>query len=306
MVHKILFVSALFILLGGNLCAQRKSELFSLRYTYFAHNEVVDVFNDSPFGGLEITVQDLQLKGNIPVKLGKNTSLQNHLQYNLLRFNFQNWPVSVSNSEQIQTLHALSYTLDFKQNFGTGWGIRLMAQPGLASSFEDKLSKEDFVFQGNALIYKSFQADNQLLLGLGASYNTVFGVATLLPALDFYWKNRKWEVDMFFPYYSKMFYFLSDSWKIGLEGYIEGNEYNLGTSDAQAIVLQDYMQYNVVYGGTTVQWLFSDQFSWQVSGGLLINRTQEVYNNSEQVSADFDPDKFTPFYLQSKISFNLK
>ena len=301
MVHNAFYLGLLILFVSEGVVAQRNLELLSLRYTYFADNEVVDVFLGSPFGGVEIGVQDLQLKGNIPVTLGKRTKLSNHIQYNFLSFNFQNWPNTVLESEQVTRLHGLSYTFDLHQDLGKGWGARLMLQPGLASSFGEGLSSDDFVLQANAIFYKSFQADGQLVLGLGASYNTLFGEEALLPMLDFYWKTGKLEMDAFFPYYGKVYYQLADAWKVGFEGYIEGNEYNLANSSEQ-----DYLQYNTIYGGPTVRWNFTQQFYWQVSGGMLINRTQEVYSENERVSADFDPDKFQPFYLQTKIAWEFK
>ena len=301
MVKKAVYFCLLILFISEGLLAQRKSELFSLRYSYFADNEVNDVFLDSPFGGLEVGVQDLQLKGNIPVTIGSRTHLSNHIQYNFLNFNFQNWPNTVPESEQVTSLHGLSYTLDLSQDFGKGWSARVMLQPGLASSFDGGISGDDFIFQGNAIFYKSFQADEQLVLGLGASYNTLFGEEMLLPVLDFYWKTGKLEMDVFFPYYGKVYYEVASTLRLGLEGFIEGNQYNLSNPPDQ-----DYLQFNTIYGGPTIKWNFAQKLYWQVSGGILINRTHEVFTETDRVNADFDPDKFQPFYLQTKIGFEFQ
>jgi hypothetical protein len=311
MIRKALIFSILAVFSFSYTFAQRSDEILSLRYTYFASSEVKDIF-PSPiypsgtFRGVETGLSSIGLNASFPIKIGDKTIIKPLVEYLGTQITYDKVPTLVAAEAQPKNLNSINVGLEIRQGFGQGWQIKLQGKPGLASNLEGERSKNDWIFQGFGIIGKSFNDNEDFFIGLGGSYNTILGKEQFLPVLDFYWQTGKLKMDLFLPYQGGIYFMPSDKFAIGVQGYIQGNSYNL--AQQSAVIYQNFnrFEHNIIFGGLALNYQIVKNLQFKLEGGINANRTKEVKNEANKTVADYDPDKFSPFFGSVGISWGIK
>lgn len=306
-VQPLFWISLLVASLGNShLYAQRKVENFGISFAQFSTSEVVDTMGSKAYQDLKVGTQEGILFGNIPTQLGKHTRLNHYLEYSALRFMYDQWPGDLASNERPNYVHSIQYALSLQQSLGKSWTALVQIQPGLASDFQSTISGDDFTLQGGAWLRKSFGREKTSWIGFGLSYNNLLGEGQFLPILDVYWESPHFLINGFLPQYGE-FYYLPYPWlQIGLAGRIRGNQYSLDIARSQANSPMRELQYSVIYGGPSLAFNFYKNLKFTLDGGMILNRTQEIYNDAQETVADFDPDKFQWAFFQGTLTYRLK
>ena len=306
-IKKLLFIPVFLFGFIDNSQAQRGYDFLKISYTNITSDEVTDLFQTpvfpvNTFKGTKVGIGNFYLQAAYHLKLGETTTIVAKPEYDLVSFQYDNWPDNVDTKERTSTLHSLNFTLGLKQQFGSGWGINLFATPGLATDFNGNLDSDDFIFQGNGFISKSFNDDETLSLGLGASYNYLLGEKKIMPLLDFFWQTEKFKMDIFAPYYGKIYFIPVEKLEIGLAGHIKGNLYQIDFTEDVPNSVYNKVSYNAIYGGPSINWNITGKLFLNLEGGIVANRTYEVNNTEGKKIADFDTKKFQSYFFGLGIS----
>lgn len=291
--------------------AQRSDEILSIRYTYFAPSEVKDIFPspiypNGTFRGVETGLSHLAANVSFPFKIGEKTIIKPLVEYLGTQITYEKVPTLVADEAQPKNLTSLNVGLEIRQSFGQGWQIKLQGKPGLASNLEGERGKNDWIFQGFGVIGKSFNDNEDFFIGLGGTYTTLLGKEQFLPVVDFYWQTGKLKMDLFLPYQGGIYFMPSDKFAIGVQGYIQGNSYNLAQQNSQVYANFNRFEHTVIFGGLALNYQLVKNLALKIEGGINANRTQEVKNNANKTVADYDPDKLTPFFASVGLSWGIK
>lgn len=284
-------ISALFFLvvLYFPTFSQRQKPIIDIHFQHFASDEIKDLQNSRVYEGTQVAVNDFGASLELPLKIGEKTSFQVGLTGNLVSGTFNS--SSLSPSLQPGALFALGIPLGLQQQLGKRNLLTIKIQPTLSSDFQEKLEAKDFYLQGDFYISRALKEDESIVLGLGVAYNRILGFNQVLPVVDFYLQSGKLRIDGLFPYRGSLFYDFTSTFAAGLEGRVQGNNFQVHNSNYDVLTgrQDDYsIEYNTTFGGLAVQWKFAEKYVFTLNGGISINRTLEVQDGDDFAFIDLD------------------
>ncbi len=282
--------------------AQKASGLLTFEYNYWDQAPMSDLFQTSvypsqTFAGTSWGAHTLYLRGYLPVLDKSRTKLYSGLQVDWLGIQYEAWPESQDPAARPENLVALSYVLDWQQRLGTRAFLGLQAAPGISFNTGRGLDSDDWIIQGLAYAGMHFKADSSLSGALGLSYTNILGKPRLLPYLQFYWHYKIIELSLELPFEAQASIAIFPRWKIGVEGYVRGNTYNLDFEEDMPGSPFREAQWSTIYGGGMITWHFYKAWQVKLSGGISANRTLELFDGNERLLADFDTEKLEGLYL---------
>ncbi|MGD1844618.1 MAG: DUF6268 family outer membrane beta-barrel protein [Salibacteraceae bacterium] len=244
-------------------------ELAGASFTRFPKSELKD----------SRAAQDLRLNEysffiNLPKKFKNNkTVVINGLHYGALRPIAQN---DSSEGFEGQNLHLLGYRLTGFHAIGKGWGVVLVLNPTLASTFNVSLESEDFIFNGALQLVKRKSEDYSY--GFGIARTTRFGGPLYLPIfhLSKRWKNS--QLKLLLP--RKIHYaYEFDKFSMGGRMDINGAFFNANFSNSLpdgTVETIDKVAYSRVLVGPSCGYRLAKVLQLQATGGLAVGRTIEL------------------------------
>jgi hypothetical protein len=295
-------------MLTSDLLAQKLATGFQMRALWLAQDKVNDLFATpiypaETFKDLEIGLANMELQIGQSFRLTSKTKLSVGITYEALRFRYQNWNPAIPTAERPKSLHAFNLPIEWMQNMGDKWYLQVQSRLGLASDLTNNLQSEDILWQGFGLIGKTFGSKKNLRLGLGITYNTLLGTKKWLPAIDVYWQKGKIRLEGLFPFQGGAYWAVADKFELGLEGFVRGNRFNLHypeDSPAQSVA------FNNTAGGISLHWKPTPAIRLNLLGGLNINRTYEILNDSNKKIADFDTSKLQSPFVEIGLHWRWK
>ncbi|MEM1121858.1 MAG: hypothetical protein AAGJ18_15510, partial [Bacteroidota bacterium] len=135
-----------------------------------------------------------------PVKLGR-FSLFNTFGLDVHRFKYKDDSLG-ENTSDLQTFYNLNYSVLASYQIADEWSFNLLAAPFVASNLVEPISRNDWHFNGNVTVERTFHLRNggYLQAAFGAGYLTLNGTTRLVPLahLKARW-NEKWSLVIGLP-----------------------------------------------------------------------------------------------------------
>src|SRR5690606_14950973 len=170
-------IAILFIVFTTTTYSQT-SDLFRVEYTYFPQSD-----SDNTFRRFRTFI-------NVPIKIGEDSYLVPGFEYRNINMKLRDEFSFVTNDkERFQSLNpSLGYTWKMKND----WRYAVKAGIIITSNFNDKLTSDDYVFEGEAFLIKD-KTDLELTdqtkpwrLILGINYSTISGRPYPLPIVNYF------------------------------------------------------------------------------------------------------------------------
>ena len=275
-----------------NLSAQH-FQLAGIEYNYYPSAAIIDGAENQ-----EIAFNEIGFFFNLPKKINKDkTIILNTLNYNLVQSSISNTPI-ISSLENGGKLHKLSYSFTIAHKLNEGWTWVNKIKPTIASDFNDKLSKNDFLFQGATLITRKIK--EHFTVGAGAVYTTQTGRPRLLPTLQFKYHKNRHLVDILLPSKVKYSYKLDEAGKfrLGIKGSFDGGDYNINIQDFIAAEASSID--NVIYTRANLGLLFhvilTNTFHLELNGGISAARKYQ-FENFDDLAFKYDAGNGQFFHI---------
>lgn len=160
-------------------------------FNYNPPNIISDDFNYQRFSG-KLSVP--------PIRKGK-LSLFNTLGMDVHYFDYNDDSVGERNTD-LQTLYNLNLSVFAQYKFSDRWSLNALAAPFVASNFEGNLSADDWNFNGNIYLERTFylRSGGYLQAAIGAAYITLNGTTTFVPVTHLKARlNKEWSFVLGLP-----------------------------------------------------------------------------------------------------------
>lgn len=264
-------------------------QLAGVEYYNHSNSDIEDAED-----GQKVAFQEIKAFLNIPIKLknGK-TILLNGLNYKYTKATLSNSPLFESD-EASKNLHNISYALTLVHRWNK-WVFLASAKPTLASDFEEKVSSDDFLFQGTLLL--SRKVGSKITVGAGVTYTPITGDPGFLPTIQVKMNTKKNTLDVLLPTHAIYLRHLGIRGKIsiGAKAETDGNNYHVtlkqfNGADPSSISNIIYSRINM---GPMVQYKMNPLIRIHAFGGMSVRRTYE-FDGTDDMDFDYD-SKNAPF-----------
>ena len=263
----------------------QKMKLAGVEYVNYPKVKVKDDGED-----FEVAFQEFLVYANYPKVLkNKKTVLINGFSYAFVKSQLYNDNLSIDNSE---IFHRIAYTITVIHRWDEDWTLSARLAPTLASDFEEKFSKDDFILQGSLLAVKNLNQYKKF--GGGLIYTTRLGKPFLLPAVQYYYEKDKHYFHAFFPAFIDYAYHAGAKEKLDL-GFrigINGSNFNVGQSTYTNAEV-DRLNYVRVNIGPTITYKLTKMLQLEAFGGLNAKRIYK-FEDAQGNTFDFDSER-SPF-----------
>jgi hypothetical protein len=271
---------------------QPPTPTLSLGYTYFPYR----AFSEPPqaeLGATEVQPRDFEVSVTYPLLFDRGrTAIVNQFSYELLDFQYRDWPQSFEDSP-VDQFHAISWTIFVRRVLSEKWSMLAIASPGLASDLDaDKLTIDQFTFQAAVIFMRPY--GRHWMLGYGAAYSTAFGVPLPLPAFTFNWTNgRNMRARGILPVDLELFYIVSPKAEIGVTFAISGNDYH---GDPRNVDPADFdtdktrfedveWRYSRITVGPAARFQLSRLVHLDVDAGWVLSHQMDLYDGGDEVAS---------------------
>ncbi|MEZ7930726.1 MAG: DUF6268 family outer membrane beta-barrel protein [Flavobacteriales bacterium] len=255
----------------------------------FAHYPKSEMKNGG--GNQETAFNEFGAFINVPWKLknGK-TALINGLGYGFVEANMYNYQ-SFQTKEFSRKLQLIYYQFSLVHKWNKKWALVVNMKPTIASDFDEKISGDDFVFQGAVFATRTFS--DKFKLGGGLVSTIRWGTPVLLPIVNFEYKYKKHKIKGVLPVSTKYTYSLLPNKKLnlGLKYARNGATFNILSKDFSEINKVSYSRANI---GGLVNYQLTKLLRLEVNAGISTGRIYNLVNENKNVS-DFN-SKAAPFF----------
>jgi hypothetical protein len=223
---------------------------------------------------------------NLPYRFkNKKTVLINNFRFSWVDIEGENIP-TLGSSQNKEDLYALTYGLSLIHKLNEKWVLVVNLKPTWASDFEEKLSADDFIFQGGLIATK--KVNQNFNIGGGIISNMRFGKPTVLPVVSIKYKKGKHHIKALLPFQSSYQFSIDkkEKLKIGLKHNVKGAEFNVSTSNvANPSKFQiNKIRYSRINVGATVNYNITKFVRFELYGGYstmgkynLIDKSDNLY-----------------------------
>jgi len=255
----------------------------------FAHYPKSEIKNGG--GSQETAFNEFGAFINIPLKLQNDkTAIINGLGYAFIEANMYNYP-SLQTNEYSKKLQLFYYQFSLVHKWNKKWALVVNLKPTIASDFDEKISGDDFVFQGAAFATRTI--NDKFKIGVGLVNTIRWGNPQVLPIVNFAYKNGKQTVKGVLPINMKYTYSLlsNKKLKIGLKYARNGATFNILSQEFSEINKISYSRANV---GGLVNYQLTKLLRIGVDAGISTGRLYNLVDENKNVS-DFN-SKAAPFF----------
>ncbi len=145
-------------------------DVFYLHYT--PENEISD----------NISYQKWSTKLSLPPIRFNKLSIFNTIGLDVHNFNY-NGNTLIPNTDEIDRFYNINYSLFMNYKFSDKWSLNTLISPFVLSNLKGSLSEDDFKFNGNVFLERTFfrKKGGYIQLALGIGYMTLNGSAQVTP-----------------------------------------------------------------------------------------------------------------------------
>lgn len=259
-------------------------KLGGLKYAYYPQSEMKEGDN-----GEKTSFNEFGFFINIPKKIkSDSTILVNGVGYGSVNATMYNFSGAPSNEFE-KKLEMFYYQVTLLRKWKKDWTFVSALKPTLASDFEEKLSIDDFVLQGAALVSKKM--NDKVMLGGGIAHSTRWGTPIVVPTFSFRYKHKKHTVNALLPIKCVYNYSLlpKNNLKLGFKYIRNGADFNITT---------DFSNYNKInYSRANIGLIAMYQprkiFRFELHTGISTGRVYRLVDYDRNVTK-FD-SKAEPF-----------
>jgi hypothetical protein len=268
------FLFILFLIISNQLSAQN-FQLAGIGYSNYAKTAITD----SPVNQA-IEFQELSFFAKLPIKLkNPKTVLLNNFRYGLVQATTYNSPLFLNVKNQ-KNLHSLSLSMIVKHNLGNHWAIIGGFTPTLAADLEEKLSGDDFLFQGFLLASK--KQNDQWSWGGGLIYTTQFGDPRFLPALQLRYLHNQHFINVLLPSFVNYLYKFKkqEKLRIGFRLATNGGNFNVNNQDFTQVIPNTINKILVSRAnmGAVINYQLTKSILFELCGGISAARKYKLVN----------------------------
>lgn len=199
----------------------------------------------------------------------KKTILINGIQYGAVQTTIYDNNLSTENE---MTFQKISYSFTYIHRYNDKWTFIGRLSPTLASDFVDKLSGDDFILQGSAMVTKKY--NEKVIGGAGLIYTMRFGKPLLFPAIQYQYKSGRHALNAYLPIFVNYVYQTGREDKIGLgfRAAVNGANFNASSKSFSSDTQMDRFNYARANIGPFVNYQLTKTLLVEASGGLSTMR----------------------------------
>jgi hypothetical protein len=261
-------------------------KLAGIHYVNYPKSEIKDVSRNQ-----KTSFQEFGAFVNFPKKLKNNkTTLINSFGYGFVEATMYNFTQPQTNEYEIK-LQEFYYQLILLHKWNEKWSSLVNLKPTLASDFGQKLSSDDFTFQGAVIATRKLSSTFKI--GGGVANTMRFGTSKVLPVFNLHYKNNKHQINALLPLNFKYTYALlpEEKLEVGIKYTLNGANFNIADDNLPNIDKINYSRANI---GMLANYHFTKIFRLEAYGGLSTNRKYNLVGTNDNV-IDFD-SKTAPFF----------
>ncbi|MFV1884282.1 MAG: DUF6268 family outer membrane beta-barrel protein [Balneola sp.] len=298
---KRIYLITTLILLSTQVYSQTGFEFFGVSFSEFQRVGFSENEGIQRGDQLQVSYDEFFIFGKIPAVNKPNTKLVVETSYNLKSFQYDYFNLNGANIRPDE-LHDIRLKLTYLQNFNEKWSLVTLIIPGYSSDFEEKISREDYLFRGGLII--NYKLNRQIRVGLGGMRSYVFGEEEVLPVISLNYSGfyEKLKVELLFPN-AKTTYQMTPRFKLGIKSQSDGSQYNYrditNTNDLES----DYVKFSQTNIGPTME-IQRGTILFKIDTGITVNRKVSIYTDSNDSMADISPD--AGVFLKVGISYQIK
>lgn len=261
-------LSVLIVLFGFTAWAQ-DFELMKISSTYYPRQEVKESAPDAAIGFWE-------WNGHLAIpqlKKRQKMLLIHKFGYTNLRVDTEG-TFSNTSYEAFKHYHAIYYELGLVKILNPTWRLLVNVSPTLASDFSESINRDDYLFQGSAMLMKA--KSRQLKYGFGLAYTTRFGRRVVIPTGMLKYRSPKIVLDALLPSKLSLMFQAHPKIQLGLAAKLDGGIFN-NSSEIQVVnTLIDEAGYSRLNVGPAAVFklkmplISMCQEAWLEAGGLSL------------------------------------
>lgn len=266
-------------------------KLAGIQYVNYPKSEIK---NDS--GNQKTSFQEFGAFVNFPIKFKNDKSvLINGFGYGYVETTMYDYPL-LQTREYQKKLQQFYYHLTFVHKWNEKWALLVNLKPTFASDFEQKLSSDDFVFQGSVIATKIIY--DQFKIGAGFVSSTRWGSPKLVPVVNMHYKNNRHNLNAILPLSMKYTYALlpEEKLKLGVQYTRNGANFNISATDIPKSDMAeiDKINYSRANIGAHSSYQLTKILRLEASGGISAGRKYNLVDVDENVH-DFS-SKSSPYF----------
>jgi hypothetical protein len=266
MAGKTLRATVLAITVAAPAGAQMSDSLASTSFEHYPSAKNVD----EPSQSLKLNV--FRASVGLPIPLAKRTTLVTGISYEML-------DVHPSDMDSFQ-LHAPQASFGVIQGLSERWAVWAIGGVGFASDFSESVSSDDVVGSVTGIV--SYQLDEGLTIGAGATYDRSTGELAPLPALVLNLRLAdRARVRGFVPSFVTAEYRTAKWLDTGVRATFEGNRFHLGEEKFGAEDLE--LAYSTLTVGPKLTFSASDWLHLDVYAAAAVYRRYEVFQDDDSM-----------------------
>jgi hypothetical protein len=277
-------ITFLFVLAFYNTMNAQDFKLAGIKYANYLKTELK---ND--LGNQGISFQEIGAFVNFPKKLKNDkTVLVNGFGYGFVEASFDNPLFRFDdNNKKLQMFY---YQVTLLHQWNEKWNVLVSLKPTLASDFEEKLSSDDFIFQG--AVTATRKLSSTFKIGGGFAYSARLGNPRLIPLVNLQYKKKRHEINALFPINAKYTYSLlpSNKLELGVKYNLNGGNFNVYSEDNSI----DKINYSRVNFGVLANYQLTKILRLEAFGGLSAGRKYSLID-TDDTTYDFDSES-APFF----------
>lgn len=288
-VQKVMTISLLLFLVNSY---AQDFKLAGLHYAHYPKSEMKGATNNQ-----STSFQEFGTFINIPKTFNNDsTALINGVGYGFVEATMYNYPLLPSN-EHKKKLQLFYYDLMFVHKWNEQWILLVNLRPTIASDLEEKLSSDDFVFQGAIMVTKVI--NDKVNIGAGLVNSTRWGAPIVVPALNIRYKTKKHTINALLPLKVKYTYSLlpNEKLKLGAKYTLNGASFNISDTEISEIDKINYSRANI---GGLISYKLTNILRLEAYGGVSMRRVYRLVDTKKNVH-NFDSED-APFF---NIGFSL-
>lgn len=242
---------------------------------------------------LELQIDNWTIGVSLPFAKNESSTITHSFEYSRLSINYLNAIPELGTL--VETMHAIQYSLVWEKILNEKWDLLTIANPGMATDFQGKLSKDDLIL--TLAVVGIRKVTDQLSYGIGLAYNPNFGAHHPMPVLALMWNNGKnMKFETILPVNLSFGYRPNSVFDLGVDFTLDGGSYH-GNPDKYGVE-NPQLRYSVAKGGPNITFNISHWLHLKCTGGVTFLRRMEFYDGSiEQGTFDIKQSGFLSFDL---------
>ncbi|MFD2914090.1 hypothetical protein [Psychroserpens luteus] len=208
-----------------------------------------------------------------------------------------------------EELHHVSVYAKYRKALANNWNLDATIAPYLASTFNEGITREDFVLSYSAHFIKNWDNDGlKSSLKLGGGYGSLFGKPNFYPLISYSKAvNKKFRYEIGFPI-TGAYYKINEQSQIDItaqpESIYANNPSGFNIVN-ESLIDNSKLQFSALKLSIVYTYLFDDNWSSSFSVGYLAASELTIEDSNSNSNNIYDFDSNESVSLNIGISFNI-